>query len=68
MNMPSYARMMAAEGLDDPAELGLIGDEQHVGARIDELAAVGVTELLANVVGAPEEQERTVALLGGAAR
>jgi F420-dependent oxidoreductase-like protein len=66
MNMPSYGRMMAAEGLDDPAELGLIGDEQHVAARIDELASVGVTELLANVVGTPEEQARTAALLGSA--
>jgi F420-dependent oxidoreductase-like protein len=64
MSMPSYARMMALEGLDDPADLGIIGDEDTVVQRIAELREIGVTELLANVVGSAEEQQRTVALLG----
>jgi F420-dependent oxidoreductase-like protein len=64
MSMPSYSRMMAMEGLDDPAELGIVGDEDAVVQRIAELADIGVTELLANVVGDDEEQRRTVALLG----
>lgn len=64
MGLPSYARMMSIEGFADPAELGLVGNEAEVSARIEELAALGVTELLANVVGSPEEQARTVAHLG----
>jgi F420-dependent oxidoreductase-like protein len=64
MSMPSYARMVAMEGLDDPAELGIIGDEEAVVQRVGELAEIGVTELLANVVGDAQEQQRTVALLG----
>ena len=67
MKMPSYQRMMAAEALDDPAELGIIGSEDFVAGRIADLAALGATELLANVVGDPEEQARTVTLLGSLA-
>jgi F420-dependent oxidoreductase-like protein len=63
MTMPSYARMMAGEGLDDPAELGIIGDERFVAERVAQLGEIGVTELLANVVGPPEGHARTVALL-----
>lgn len=66
MALPSYARMMSLEGFDDPAELGLAGDELAVSERIAQLAAIGVTELLTNVVGSPEEQARTVAHLGDA--
>jgi 5,10-methylenetetrahydromethanopterin reductase len=64
MTMPSYARMVAGEGLDDPAEIGIIGDEDFVVQRIGELADIGATELLANIVGSPQDQERTIALLG----
>jgi F420-dependent oxidoreductase-like protein len=68
MALPSYARMMAREGFDDPAELGLVGDEAAVSERIEQLAVIGVTELLANVVGSPEEQARTIAHLGTPSR
>lgn len=63
MALPSYARMMAVEGFDDPAELALVGDESAVGERIAALATLGVTELLANVVGTPDEQARTITAL-----
>lgn len=66
MNLPSYQRMMAAEGLDDPAELALVGDEHHVAERIATLAAIGATELLANLVGDADEQLRTAAFLTSA--
>jgi len=65
MALPSYARMMAREQFDDPTDLGLIGDEAQVTDRIAGLAALGVSELLANVVGLSEEQERTARLLCG---
>jgi 5,10-methylenetetrahydromethanopterin reductase len=67
MKMPSYQRMMAAEALDDPAEIGIVGTEDAVAGRIAELASLGATELLANVVGDADEQARTVALLGSLA-
>jgi alkanesulfonate monooxygenase SsuD/methylene tetrahydromethanopterin reductase-like flavin-dependent oxidoreductase (luciferase family) len=61
--MPSYDRMVKAEGLADPVDLALIGAEDEVAARLDELEGVGVTEVLANVLGTPEEVARTRAFL-----
>jgi alkanesulfonate monooxygenase SsuD/methylene tetrahydromethanopterin reductase-like flavin-dependent oxidoreductase (luciferase family) len=63
MAMPSYKRMVEAEGLDDPVDLVLLGDEDEVRSRIEGLSAAGATELLANVVGEPAERERTLDLL-----
>ena len=63
MHMPSYKRMVAAEGLDDPVDLILLGDEHAVAERIAGLEAAGATELLANVVGDHEERLRALALL-----
>jgi 5,10-methylenetetrahydromethanopterin reductase len=61
--MASYARMVAAEGVADPVDIALIGDEDAVAERIDGLAAAGMTELLANVLGDPDERARTRAFL-----
>jgi 5,10-methylenetetrahydromethanopterin reductase len=61
--MPSYARQLAAEGLDDAADLACIGDETEVAARLSSLAGIGVTELLANVLGTEEEVARTRSFL-----
>jgi 5,10-methylenetetrahydromethanopterin reductase len=63
--MPSYARQVAAEGLDDPADLAYIGDETEVAARLSSLEGIGVTELLANVLGTEEEVARTRSFLVG---
>jgi 5,10-methylenetetrahydromethanopterin reductase len=63
--MPSYARQVAAEGLDDPADLAYIGDEAEVAARLSSLEGIGVTELLANVLGTEEEVARTRSFLVG---
>jgi F420-dependent oxidoreductase-like protein len=57
--MPSYRRMVAAEGVADPVDLGLIGDEAALGERLAQLEKAGATELMANVVGTPEERART---------
>jgi F420-dependent oxidoreductase-like protein len=57
--MASYARMVAAEGVAEPVDIALIGDEDAVGERIDGLAAAGMTELLANVLGDADERART---------
>jgi 5,10-methylenetetrahydromethanopterin reductase len=61
--MPSYDRQVKAEGLGDPVDLALIGPEEEVAARLDVLEGVGVTELLANVLGTEEEVARTRAFL-----
>jgi len=61
--MASYARMVAAEGVAEPVDIALIGDEDEVAERIDGLAAAGMTELLANVLGDPDERARTRAYL-----
>jgi F420-dependent oxidoreductase-like protein len=61
--MASYARMVAAEGVAEPVDIALIGDEDAVAERIDGLAAAGMTELLANVLGDPDERARTRAFL-----
>jgi 5,10-methylenetetrahydromethanopterin reductase len=61
--MPSYGRQLAAEGLDDPADLAYIGDEAEVAGRLASLEGIGVTELLANVIGTGEEIARTRSFL-----
>jgi F420-dependent oxidoreductase-like protein len=63
--MPSYGRQLAAEGLDDPVDLACIGDESEVAGRLSSLEGVGVTELLANVIGTEEEVARTRSFLVG---
>lgn len=56
--------MLDREGADGPADVAVIGDEQTVAARLDELQASGVAEFSAHVFGADtEERDRTRALL-----
>jgi 5,10-methylenetetrahydromethanopterin reductase len=62
--MPSYQRMLAAEGVAEPVDIALVGDEGEVADRIAELGQAGATELVANVQGNPEERARTRAFLG----
>jgi F420-dependent oxidoreductase-like protein len=64
-SMPAYRRQMAAEGVDDPVDLVVLGDDDAVAARLDAYRAAGMTELCANLLGAPEEQERTTRYLTG---
>jgi 5,10-methylenetetrahydromethanopterin reductase len=63
--MPSYRRMLEAEGVAEPVDIALLGDEDRVLTQIRDLSEAGATELLANVQGTPEEQLRTRSLLGG---
>ena len=62
--LPSYRAMLDMEGVDGPADVAIIGDEDQVGAAIGRLADAGVTELSA-VIAAPssEDHERTWQLL-----
>jgi len=67
-SMPAYARQMAAEGLTDPVDLVVLGDEDAVAARLAAYGAAGMTELCANLMGSPEERARTAEFLTGAGR
>jgi F420-dependent oxidoreductase-like protein len=67
-SMASYKRMVAAEGVKEPVDIALIGDEDAVRKGIDELEEVGGTEVLANVQGTDEEKARTRAFLAKLSR
>lgn len=64
----SYQRQLAREGLEDLAELAVVGDADTVTERLAALADLGVTELMADVFGTPEERAATTELLTGLAR
>lgn len=62
--LPSYRAMLDREGYAGPEDAAIIGDEQTVSDRLDELSAVGVDEFTASVFDAsPEVRARTRALL-----
>lgn len=58
--LPSYRAMLDLEGVDGPADVAIVGNEEQVGEALDRLAEGGVTDLSA-VVAAPdaEDHERT---------
>ena len=61
---PSYRAMLDREGAQGPADIALIGTEQELTGRVEELAAVGVDELAVDVHGRnDEERARTRAFL-----
>ncbi len=67
---PSYEAMIAREGVASACDLALIGPESEVEARIEELAAIGVDDLVVGEVEPPDAGEglRTRAFLAKLAR
>ena len=62
--LPSYRAMLDREGYAGPEDAALIGDEEEVSARIDELSAAGVDEFVAGTFDpSAEGRARTRALL-----
>lgn len=62
--LPSYRAMLDREGYAGPEDAAIIGDEQTVSERLDELSAAGVDEFTASVFdSSPEGRARTRALL-----
>ena len=62
--LPSYRAMLDREGYANPEDAAIIGDEEAVSDRLDELSAVGVDEFSGVVFDASSEvRERTRALL-----
>jgi 5,10-methylenetetrahydromethanopterin reductase len=62
--LPSYRAMLDREGVEGPADLAMLGDEDQVGEALSALADTGVTDFAA-VVSArtPDEVDRTIAVL-----
>ena len=65
-DIPSYRTILDREGKATVADVALIGDEERVGEQLADLADAGVTDFAAAVYGAPEERDRTMALLSSA--
>lgn len=62
--LPSYRAMFEREGVTSPAELALIGDEDTVMERLQNLADAGVTDFAASeFTTSPEQAQRTRDLL-----
>lgn len=62
--LPSYRAMFEREGVTSPAELALIGDEDTVMERLQNLADAGVTDFIASeFTTSPEQARRTRDLL-----
>ncbi len=63
-SLPSYRAMLDREGFAGPEDAAIIGDEDTVRGRLDELRAAGVDEFVAAVFDAsPDGRTRTRALL-----
>lgn len=67
-SLPSYRAMLDREGVADPGQICLVGDEDAVREQLAVVAAAGATDFAAVEVGTnPEEKARTRALLKDAA-
>ena len=68
--LPSYRRMLDMEGVEEPADMAIVGNEPEVERQLRSLAEAGTTDLLAAIFPASDEDEegsvaRTRALLKG---
>jgi len=62
--LPSYRAMLDREGAEGPADIALVGDENHLRGQIDRLRNIGVTEFNAAVIDVePGARERTLEFL-----
>ncbi|WP_067665216.1 LLM class F420-dependent oxidoreductase [Nocardia miyunensis] len=66
-SLPSYRAMMDREGAEGPADLAIIGSEDHVAERIRAIFDAGATEFVGAVFAGGEDAVRTRALLTGLA-
>src|SRR5262249_51033422 len=61
--LPSYRSMPDREGAEGPADVAIVGDEDHVASQIMALADCGVTDFVAGEFAAGEDAPRTRTLL-----
>ena len=57
--LPSYRAMMDREGVDGPADLAIVGDEDTVAAKLEELSEAGATDFVAAEYVPGENRGRT---------
>ncbi len=65
-SLPSYRRMLDKEGVDGPADVAVVGNEEEVEEQLRVLAEAGTTDFVAAIFPADEDEagvERTRSLL-----
>ncbi len=68
--LPAYRRILAREGASRPTDVAVVGDGAAIGARLDALASLGVSDFNAvtfPVPGDPDVEDRTRSWLAGRA-
>jgi F420-dependent oxidoreductase-like protein len=64
--LPAYKAIFDREGVSNASEMAFVGDAGTLKEKLDHLAAIGVTELIANPVAAGEDAiDRTIDFLSG---
>jgi alkanesulfonate monooxygenase SsuD/methylene tetrahydromethanopterin reductase-like flavin-dependent oxidoreductase (luciferase family) len=67
--LPSYRAMFEREGVESPSGVALVGDEDVVLRKIDELRTAGVTDFTpSEFTPSPEDRARTRAVLKSVTR
>ncbi len=62
--LPSYASMLEKEGANGPEDVAMLGDERELGAQLDRLRDIGVTDLDAAIMRLGEASDaRTLEFL-----
>jgi 5,10-methylenetetrahydromethanopterin reductase len=61
--LPSYRAMLDKEGIEEPGDIALTGDEKAVAEQIGKLEDAGVTDFVAAQFSRGDDAERTRALL-----
>lgn len=59
--LPSYRAMLDREGVENPGDVALVGDESAVGEQIARLAEAGVTDLLASIFPVGKDPAASIA-------
>jgi 5,10-methylenetetrahydromethanopterin reductase len=66
--LPSYRAMLDREGVEGPAGVALVGDEDSVAKQIAALGEAGATEFVAARYGSSAERDRTFQLIAELSR
>jgi F420-dependent oxidoreductase-like protein len=60
-HLPNYQRMLKREGVEGPAGIAVVGNEQEVEAQLRALAEAGATDLLAAMFPADDDAATSIA-------
>ena len=64
-NIPVYRAVLDREGVDGPADVSVVGDEQSVTEQLRRLADIGATDFVAIPTGTDDDRRRTLDQLAG---